>query len=257
MHRFALLLLLSPLFLTTATPVQAAPPDSLLHRGVDLLDRGVNNGSVEVLQNARALFKQATGQTEQTALAHYYAALSDYRIAHQFNEEAEEKRERVLDDAIAHLEAATETAPKMADAWALLSACYGQMMGMNPWQGITLGPKSSNALSKAKELAPKNPRVWIVSGTQDFFTPAMFGGDKEAALRKFKKAARLAAQETVSAPLQPSWGHAEAHAWIGIAHMDAERYDQARRAFQRALDVNPNYGWVKAVLLPKLNEQTE
>jgi tetratricopeptide (TPR) repeat protein len=37
--------------------------------------------------------------------------------------------------------------------------------------------------------------------------------------------------------------------------MNAERYDQARTAFEAALDINPDYGWVKSVLLPRLNEQ--
>ena len=38
--------------------------------------------------------------------------------------------------------------------------------------------------------------------------------------------------------------------------MNAERYDQARTAFEKALDVNPDYGWVKYVLLPELDKKT-
>ena len=83
----------------------------------------------------------------------------------------------------------------------------------------------------------------------------MFGGDKEQALEKFKKATRLAEQESVNDPLKPSWGHAEAYAWIGIAHMNAERYDQARTAFEKALQINPDYGWVRYRLLPRLKKQ--
>jgi tetratricopeptide (TPR) repeat protein len=143
-----------------------------------------------------------------------------------------------------------------ADAWALLAGCYGRMMGINPMQGMSLGPKANKAMERATTLAPENPRVWIVSGTQDFYTPSMFGGDKERALEKFKKAARLAEQETVDDPLMPDWGHAEAHAWIGIAHMNAERYDQARTDFQAALDINPDYGWVESTLLQELSRQS-
>jgi tetratricopeptide (TPR) repeat protein len=97
--------------------------------------------------------------------------------------------------------------------------------------------------------------VWIIDGTSDFYTPSMFGGDKEQALKKFKKAARLAEEESTDDPLMPSWGHAEAHAWIGLAHMNAERYDQARTAFKTALNINPDYGWVKHVLLPKAKKK--
>jgi tetratricopeptide (TPR) repeat protein len=176
-------------------------------------------------------------------------------MVNQLPDDAEDRRETVLKDAISHLKRATKTDPEMADAWALLAGCYGQMMGINPMKGMSLGPKSSQALKKAKKLAPQNPRVWIISGTQDYFTPSMFGGDKERALKKFKKAARLAEQESIDDPLMPSWGHAEAYTWIGIAQMNAERYAEARSAFEKALDLNPDYGWVKAVLLPKLNEK--
>jgi tetratricopeptide (TPR) repeat protein len=229
--------------------------DSLLRRAKALVRDGNDAGSIDSLQQARALAKQATGSDDHQALAHYYAALADFRMINLYPEDAEAKRKQVIQDGIGHLKRAVEIDPQMADAWALLAGCYGQMMGMNPMQGMSLGPKASEAMDKAKELAPNNPRVWIVSGTQDFYTPSMFGGDKEAALRKFKKAARLAEQESVDDPLMPDWGHAEAHAWIGIAHMNAERYAQARTAFETALDLNPNYGWVKSVLLPELEKR--
>ena len=229
--------------------------DSLLRKTKTLIQEATNKGSLDSLRQARALAERATNGRDNKALAHYYVGLADYRVANQLPEDAEARREKAIEDAIGHLKRATNLDAKMADAWALLAGCYGQMMGMNPMQAMILDPKSSDALKKAKELAPKNPRVWIISGTQDYFTPSMFGGDKERALKKFKTAARFANQETIEDPLMPSWGHADAYAWVGIAHLNAERYDQARTAFENALDVNPDYGWVKTVLLPKLNEK--
>jgi tetratricopeptide (TPR) repeat protein len=130
-------------------------------------------------------------------------------------------------------------------------------MGLDPMRGMSLGPKANDAMSNAKDLAPENPRVWIIDGTSDFFAPSMFGGDKERALRKFKKAARLAEKESVDDPLRPDWGHAEAHAWTGLAHMEAERYEKAHMAFEKSLSINPEFGWVQSVLLPRLEKQVE
>ena len=239
----------------TAQPHSAA--DSLILKGKTLLKGGVNRGSIDSLKQARALFKHATGSGDHRALAHYYAALADYRLANQLPDDTEDKKEPLLNDAVDHLTSATDLAPTMADAWALLAGCYGQRMGLDPMRGMSLGPKANEAMTQAKKLAPKNPRVWIIDATSDFFAPNMFGGDKERALRKFKKAARLAEQESVEDPLQPGWGHAEAHTWIGIAHMNAERFEKARTAFEKALSINPKYGWVKTVLLPRLEQQTE
>ena len=249
-------LFLSALFLLPTGSTAQPTPDSLIRKGKTVLGDGVNRGSIDSLKQARALFKQATSGTEHRALAHYYAALADYRLANQLPDDAEDQKEPVLKDAIDHLKTATDLDPTLADAWALLSGCYGQRMGLDPMRGMSLGPKANDAMSNAKDLAPENPRVWIIDGTSDFFAPSMFGGDKERALRKFKKAARLAARESVEDPLRPDWGHAEAHAWIGLAHLKAERYEKARTAFETALDVNPKFGWVKYVLLPKLEKQT-
>lgn len=230
-------------------------PRSLLLKAKTTLNHGVNAGSLDSLRQARALFKQAPGSGEHQALAHYYAALADYRIQNLMPQDAEDKREPILDDAIDHLKQATTLDSTMADAWALLSSCYGQRLGLDPMRAMSLGPKADETLAKAKELAPENPRVWIVSGTSDFFTPSMFGGDKERALENFQKAARLAEQETVDDPLRPNWGHAEAYAWIGYAHKEAGRTEQSRQAFDTALEINPNYGWVKHSLLPELEKQ--
>ena len=249
-------LFLSALFLAPTASTAQPAPDSLLLRGKTILDAGTNRGSIDSLKQARALFKQATDSAEHRALAHYYAALADYRLANQLPDDAEDQKEPVLKDAIDHLKTATNLDPTLADAWALLSGCYGQRMGLDPMRGMSLGPKANDAMSNAKDLAPENPRVWIIDGTSDFFAPSMFGGDKERAFRKFTKAARLAEKESVEDPLMPSWGHAEAHAWIGLAHMEAGRYEKAHTAFEDALDVNADFGWVKDVLLPKLKKHT-
>ncbi len=229
--------------------------DSLLLDGKRLLEIGANAGSKDSLRQARALFLQATGGATHRALAHYYVGLADYRLNNQFSDDAEEQREQILDHATKHLKQATSIDEEMADAWALLAGVYGQRMGLNPMKGMLLGSDASSAIERAKELDPDNPRVWIIDGTQDFFTPSLFGGDKERALKKFKKAAQLAQQESIDDPLQPSWGHAESYAWIGVAHLKADRLSEARTAFENALDVNPDYGWVKSVLLPELKER--
>ncbi len=239
---------------STSSALGSATTDSLLQQVKTRIREATDKGSLDSLKQARALAKQATGG-EREALAHYYAALADYRMSNRLPEDDEDRRERVIEDAIGHLKRATEINGTMADAWALLSGCYGQMMGMSPMKAMSLGPKSDEAMEKAKKHGPENPRVWIISGTSDFYTPSMFGGDKEKALKKFKKAARLAEQASTDDPLMPSWGHAESHAWVGVAHMEAERYGQARTAFETALNLNPDYGWVKQVLLPELEEK--
>lgn len=243
------LMLLLPFW--NALPALAQDADSLILKGKRLLRQGYNQSNLDQLHRARTLFARATNGQEHTALAHYYIGLARYRAINLVQDD-EDQTLRYMNDGINHLEKTIELKPDFAEAHALLSGLYGQKIGMQPFKAMTLGPKSDQAMERAKELAPNSPRVSLIDGTGDYFKPGMFGGDKEAALKKFERAAQLAEQEQVDDPLMPSWGHAEAHAWIGYAHMEAGRTKEARQAFEKALEINPDYGWVKEVLLPKL-----
>ena len=64
----------------------------------------------------------------------------------------------------------------------------------------------------------------------------------------------LFAKEEIRDPLQPSWGYDEACAQLGIMRQDAGDIEGAREAFVKALEVNPNNGWVKSQLLPGLDD---
>ena len=87
----------------------------------------------------------------------------------------------------------------------------------------------------------------------DYYTPAMFGGDKQRAISKMEHALELFAKEEISDALQPSWGYDEAYAQLGIMRQEAGDIEGAREAFVKALEVNPNNGWVKFQLLPGLD----
>ena len=71
------------------------------------------------------------------------------------------------------------------------------------------------------------------------------------ALEHFLAAIELFADDAPEAPL-PAWGHAEAYAWLGQTHAALGQVGEARAAFERALEVEPGYGWVQEVLLPGL-----
>ena len=230
----------------------STPTDSLILRAKALVGEGIS-GSPDALKQARSLALKATDRPAHRAWAHYWAALASYRLEGQYEEAQRAKRRAAIEKAIKHLDKATELAPEMSDAWALLARCYGLKTAVSsPQEASSLNRHSEDALAKAKQLAPKNPRVWIVSGAKDYHTPTRYGGSRERALKKFKKAARLARQESGDNPLAPSWGSAEAHAWIGLAHLEAGRQKKARSSLEQALAIKPGYARVKSDLLPRI-----
>lgn len=235
----------------------AQPVDSLLARGTTLLDQGTTHGDAAALQQARSLFQRATASDTLTAYSHYYLALADYRL---IDVSGEDQRATYMDDAAKHLEKALDLRDEWPEANALFSLVYGRMAGQGMLSGMRYGPKASSSLDAAKEAAPGNPRVLLAEGISLINRPSMWGGDKDLGLKRLQEAVRKFEQATPAPPetttstsnsLEPTWGHAEAYAWIGITHAKADRYDEARAALQNALSVRPNYAWVEKVLMPK------
>ncbi|MDE3259271.1 MAG: tetratricopeptide repeat protein [Gemmatimonadota bacterium] len=252
-----LLLLLAFSFTLVLAKLEAQSADSLIIDGKEVLRVADNTGDLDRMYVARALFERSTADTVRSAWAHYYLALSDYRIANYLlgqGEEHEDLASTHLKSAVEQLITVTRLDPGGEEAYALLSSVYGRQIGLSPIKGMLLGPRSSRALSKAKQLGPDNPRVVLAAAIEDFHTPEMWGGDKERAMDGYKRAAALFARESPTDPMLPTWGHCDVYAWIGIAHLKKGRHALARRAFEKALDIDPEFGWVKYSLMDKLEK---
>ena len=244
-----------------ASPMLAtgSSADSLLVSGKQML--GENGGSLDAMYEAKAAFERALADTSLAAWGHYYIALADYRIADYLLAAGEENKGAAsehLKTTVEHLQKATEINPQAAEAYALLSSAYGRQIGLNPAKGIVLGRRAQKALKKAAQLAPDNPRVVLCTAIRDFNTPGMFGGSKEKGLRGFQRAAELFAQRRADPiPSSPAWGHSRTYAWLGLAYQDRGELALARAAFVKALAINPDFSWVKNVLLPELEKAVE
>jgi tetratricopeptide (TPR) repeat protein len=213
-------------------------------------------GDLNRLTNAAAMVDRVLTVTPNDPLLLYYRSLALYRTASLYTgQKKNDEAKRALDEADMLLEQATAKSPT-ADALALRSSVIGMMIGLsgNPLSGMTLGPKSTGLLDRAKELEPKNPRVWLVSGMSNMFTPKMFGGGTDKAEQDLRKALTLFETDQ-PVPPAPSWGRADAYIWLGQALQKNDKPDEARTAYQKALELQPKNGWVLYVLLPSLDGQ--
>ena len=220
--------------------------------GKELLQQAIDSSKPDQLYEAQKLFDRARQDGHHEEFALYYLALCEYRLATLFAATPGEQAESI-NRTIEHLKGAIELEDNFSDAHALLASAYGQKLGLKPHLGMALGPETKRVLEKSKRLDGNNPRVVLIDGMSDYYTPAMFGGDKQRAISKMEHALELFAKEEIRDPLQPSWGYDEACAHLGIMRQDAGDIEGAREAFAKALEVNPNNGWVKFQLLPGLD----
>ncbi|UCE06394.1 MAG: tetratricopeptide repeat protein, partial [bacterium] len=187
---------------------------------------------------------------------HYYIGLVDYRlVSYYFSKQDKDPAKQFVDDGIDHLQQCIESKENFAEAHSLLSSLYGNKIAVSPFSAMILGPKSGKEMGKAMKLEPNNPRNYLIAGWSAYFTPKLFGGGKGKANNYFEQAIAYFDSFKVTDPLLPDWGHDEAFAWLGMAQMEAEDFEEAKLNFNKALEINPEYGWVKYVLLPDLKKK--
>lgn len=220
------------------------------------MQAAVDSMNKEKLIQARYAMADYTGTSDEKMqrLAYYYIGYAAYRLNTQFSDISEDQKEQYLNEAEKQFQKSVKIDPSFADAYAMLGSVYG-MKAAGFFSGMKYGPKANNATEKALKTGPKNPRVHMVNAIGLMNKPSMFGGSTEGAIKEFKKAAELFKSFEPATKLMPDWGRAENYAWLGQAYEQNEQYSEAKKAYKQALEVNPNYQWVKYVLMPQLEEK--
>jgi tetratricopeptide (TPR) repeat protein len=138
---------------------------------------------------------------------------------------------------------------KHAEAYALQSSAYGLKISYSPMQGMFLGPKSSSIIEKAKKINPNSALVWKIYAGSKLFTPEMWGGDVKEAIKAFENSVKL--YESKPESLTENWQYLDALAFLGQAYIKDEQPKKAIVIYDKALQVEPEFNYVKKSLLPK------
>ena len=171
------------------------------------------------------------------AAAQYKLALSNSYIA----EVAIEQRDKNVAHSAAEagIKAAEKTVAlkgDVAEYHRLYGTLCGQAVSANLLQGLKYGHCAQDEVNKALQLDPKSALNHVGHGVGNYYLPPQFGGGIDAAIKDFTKAAELDPQS------------AEAHLWLGLALRKVNRNAEARKEFQKALDLNPARVWAKQQL---------
>ena len=183
-----------------------------------------------------------------TAITEAQTGLLVYALANQ----DEATFDKVADGLEENLETLLEQDEHDARSLAKLAQLYGATIAFAPWKAMYLGPKSQSLVDKALKQDLTSPEAWVQRANSFLFTPAMFGGDVDEAVKCFQKAVQYyeAQSDTTN-----NWRYLDALAWLGQAYQQAERPAEAVEVFNKALDVESDFGWVKHKLLPQATAQ--
>lgn len=184
----------------------------------------------------------AKSQSPRELYAHAYVQFRVLQLAIATQRESDAKRagEACTDT----LDAAVKRDPKFAEAHALQSACYGYLANLGGMGAIRNGSRSGKSMEAALALDARNPRIVLVDGFGVYFRPKFVGGDKAKGCARFREAAAgfdAAGSGGVVSAGGIDWGAAEAHFWSGRCARDAGDAATARRHFERAIAIAPDF----------------
>ena len=168
--------------------------------------------------------------------AQYRAALANCYLAEVAIELRDRKAGRqIAEQGIRFAEKTVALKPANAEYYRLLGTLYGQAV-TDIMSGLTYGPKAKDAINRAVEKAPKSSMMYVARGVGNYYVPAQLGGGAKLSIPDFQKAIELDA------------GNAEAWLWLGLSLRKENRDAEARQAFAKSLELNPNRVWAKQQL---------
>ena len=202
------------------------------------------------LNRMATLARRAVTAFPEDGLLHHYLGYALYRLAMvRFDTDPDGARVTLAESESALLRS-IELEP-IPESHALMSSVLGRQI-VSDETAMSLSMRARSQMDRAVSLGPRNPRVKVLEGIRAFHTPSMFGGGFDIALDRFLVAAALFEEDAPEPPL-PAWGHAEAYAWLGQTYIELNRPEEARAAYEQALEIEPGYAWVRDILLPALS----
>jgi len=207
----------------------AAAPPSPLETARDKQDR-------PVLTQLAAQAGTTAAKTPNDAEAQYRAALANSYLAEVQIELRDRKAGRAAaEQGIKFAEKAVSLKPANAEYHRMLATLYGQAI-TDIMSGLSYGPKAKEAVNKAVEKAPKSSMMYVARGVGNYYVPAQLGGGPKLSIPDFQKAIEL----------DPK--NAEAYLWLGLSLRKENRDAEARAAFTKSLELNPNRVWARQQL---------
>ena len=187
------------------------------------------------LERALAEFTAAAEKAPNDAAAHYQVALAASYLA-EISLELRDKAaaERAAKAGMPAAERAITLKPDNAEYQRLLGTLCGQVIPANVLLGISYGKRAEEAIEKAIALDPSSHLP--ARGIGNYYKPPMFGGGPDLAIRDIRRAIELDPKS------------AEAYLWLGLALRKTHHNAEAREAFTKSLQLNPNRVWTRQQL---------
>lgn len=132
------------------------------------------------------------------------------------------------------------------------SAFYGFKIGLSPVKAPFFGPKSMKHAKLSIESDSTNAMGFVQYGNVQFYMPSVFGGSKQEAINSFLKAVSISENKNDNIN---DWNYLSWLVLIGQSYQELEKPEMAKKYFEKCLEIEPRFIWVKNEILPGLTLQ--
>jgi tetratricopeptide (TPR) repeat protein len=140
---------------------------------------------------------------------------------------------------------------KTSEYHAFKAASYGFKIGLNRWRAPFLGPKSMEHAEQAIEKDSMNMQANMEMGNIWNNMPKMFGGSKDKALHYYLKALNI--MENKDPDIRKNnWIYLNLLVLAGQTEKELGNKQSAIEYYEKTLEIEPGFTWVKDKLLPSL-----
>jgi len=198
----SILFIVAAILMTANTFAQQGHYQAVMGKNLEALRTAQTLEDYQLVANG---FERMAAAEQQQWLPTYYASFSYINMS--FREKDDDKRDQYLDKAQQHLDKALKLQPKESELYALQGFLHMARIQVSPMmRGMKYSGLAKEALEKAKNLNPDNPRVYYLLGSNTFHTPSMFGGGSQAAKPLLEQAKLKFEKQRAATALAPSWG---------------------------------------------------
>ncbi|MGD8782547.1 MAG: DUF2141 domain-containing protein [Ignavibacteria bacterium] len=234
----------------------AGNKDELLKEIKNLTYEGYFQFEKSYFIKAIGLCERITAIEPDNAEALYYSAYSGYRLLNigMINEKFD-LFDSYFNKTMSEAEKLFDNEKFSSEAYVVAASALMMKLATDYADAPNISAKIHGYLDNAEKQDQNNPRIYLTRGIMFYNTPVQFGGSIEKALKQFGIALKLF-ESNNSGLKKVSWGHAETYAWKGQAQLRNNEIEKSKSAYEAALNLEPDFGWVKFKLLPLLEKKS-
>jgi hypothetical protein len=211
------------------------------------------------LAHLRETVAPLTNDPAMGYLAHYWAGFASWRVAINGASKGMSQQDlrANLERASADFAASIRLRDDFADSHAALAGVDGWLPLFHNGETAVIRDfidQYQKHIARAKELAPDNPRVLWVEAMPYLYLPVEKGGNPAHAVELYQRMVAVSPSPAPASAL-PDWGKPEGLMSLAFAHLyQATDLAAAEKEARAALDLQPDWSYVKDVLLPQIDK---